>query len=319
MSKAHCILISLLCLTGWAWSAAGATLLFSGSGETQSGVHGKGNVYAPDVHFYDGKYWIWFGGQGRDGHDRIHLAQSNDGKAWKQLGVVLDNGSANHVNDPSLVRAKGEWWMFYTVALVDVVDEIALATSRDGVHWKKRQTVLAPSEPPGWDSLLVGRPSVLHENGVFKMWYDGCKDLPLNAPAKNVPKSASSQRFVGYAESKDGLKWERKSAAPTFNQATAAHVSRVGAGSVMVYESHAGTQFATSKDGMTWQRGGLLAEKSSDFDKFGHVTPFLFSGKNGKPTLYFGAAREGTWDVNCMGMVMVSDGMIEKIKAEGLK
>jgi hypothetical protein len=82
----------------------------------------------------------------------------------------------------------------------------------------------------------------------------------------------------------------------------------------MVYESQAGTQFAVSADGNTWKRGGLLAEKSSDFDKFGHVTPFLLLSKNKKPTLYFGAAREKTWDVNGIAMVKLSDVMMKKFK-----
>ena len=47
---------------------------------------------------------MWYGGQGRDGHDRIHLAESDDGVNWVRRGVVLDNGEANHVNDPSVVK-----------------------------------------------------------------------------------------------------------------------------------------------------------------------------------------------------------------------
>jgi len=297
------------------FAKADGDFLFSGQRETQSGVHGKGNVYAPDVHFHSGKYWMWFGGQGKDGHDRIHLAQSADGKTWKQLGVALEEPAANHVNDPSLVRVKGRWWMFYTVAMVDVIDEIALAVSQDGLHWEKKGVVFPASLKPGWDSLLVGRPSVLYEKGVFKMWYDGCKELPLNAPAQNVPKSASARKFVGYAESNDGLKWERK-AEPIFEDATALHVVRFGQGYVMVFESWAGTKFATSKDGLAWKQAGTLAEKSADFDRFGHVTPFLLLGKNVKPTLYFGAACESTWDVNCMAAMELSEAMMEKIKSE---
>ena len=46
---------------------------------------------------------------------------------------------------------------------------------------------------------------MIYDEGVFKMWYDGRKDLPLNAPDKNAPKAALSQRYVGYAELQDGL------------------------------------------------------------------------------------------------------------------
>jgi hypothetical protein len=294
-----------------------ATVLFRGIRDTQLGVHRKGNVYAPDVHFRDGRYLMWFGGQGSDGHDRIHLATSRDGKAWDQQSVVLEEPSANHVNDPSVVYARGTWWMFYTIARVDVIDEIAVATSADGIKWDQRRTVLTPEKPPAWDSLLVGRPSVLYEGGTFKMWYDGSDALPLNAPAKNVAKSAGATRGVGYAESKDGLTWERKTAAPLLSGVTAVHVTRLGKNFVMVYESRSGTQCAASKDGLSWRRGGTLALARSDsaFSKFGHVTPFLFLGENGKPTLYFGAASARTWDQNCIAMMPLSDAMIKQINS----
>ncbi len=37
---------------------------------------------------------MWFGGQGRDGHDRIHLDVSADGAQWEQRGVVLEDPAA---------------------------------------------------------------------------------------------------------------------------------------------------------------------------------------------------------------------------------
>ncbi len=43
---------------------------------------GEGNVYAPDVHREGDLYRMWYGGQGRDGHDRVLLAESDDGLTW---------------------------------------------------------------------------------------------------------------------------------------------------------------------------------------------------------------------------------------------
>lgn len=285
-------------------------VLFRGTGDTQSGVHGKGNVYAPDVHFHDGKYWMWFGGQGHDGHDRIHLAQSNDGKTWKQLGVVLDNSTANHVNDPSLIRVGDQWFMYYTVAQTDIIDEVALATSNDGLHWKKQGAVLSASKTPAFDSLLVGRPSVLRTRGKFRMWYDGRASVSSNAPASNVPKTTHARAFVGYAESDDGFKWTRRIDKPTF-EATAVHVSEVSGKLLMVYESADGTKFAVGQDGITWHPQGLLLSKSSNFDVFGHVTPFLLWEKG---ELYFGAASEKGWDANLLAMASLSPEMKDQIK-----
>src|SRR3954452_23061875 len=64
--------------------------LLHGVGRTEAAPHGEGNVYAPDVLLDAGLYRMWYGGQGRDGHDRIHLAESGDGVTWARRGVVLD-------------------------------------------------------------------------------------------------------------------------------------------------------------------------------------------------------------------------------------
>ena len=144
--------------------------ILEGRADSELAPHGEGNVYAPDVLVEGGVYRMWYGGQGRDGHDRINLAESRDGKTWDRKGVILDNGEANHVNDPSVVKVDGTYYLYYTRAGAGVVDEIALATSRDGIAWERRGIVLKPGREGEWDGLLVGRPSVLHEGGLFKMW-----------------------------------------------------------------------------------------------------------------------------------------------------
>lgn len=51
-------------------AAAESRILFRGQEETEVAPHGKGNVYAPRVPRDGGRYRMWYGGQGRDGHDR---------------------------------------------------------------------------------------------------------------------------------------------------------------------------------------------------------------------------------------------------------
>jgi Glycosyl hydrolases family 32 N-terminal domain len=291
-------------------------LILKGLGKTEVAPHGEGNVYAPDVLVEGGLHRMWYGGQGRDGHDRIHLAESKDGKTWDHKGVVLDNGDANHVNDPSVVRVGGDYFMYYTLAMGSVVDEIALASSKNGVTWEKRGVVLKPGQEAEWDSFLVGRPSVLHENGTFKMWYDGRKDLPLGAPAEGVPKSPKSSRNVGYATSKDGIRWTKHPRNPVLGgDAGGVDVERVGDGYVLVYESHEGTKAATSADGISWKDLGLLVPRScEEIDRHGHVTPMLAMGERGIPwKLYFGAARAVSWDRNSIAEVVIQPGQIEKL------
>ncbi len=290
--------------------------LIRGIGATEAAPHGEGNVYAPDVLVEGGLHRMWYGGQGRDGHDRIHLAESGDGVNWDRKGVVLDNGDANHVNDPSVVKVGGTFFMCYTRAGAGVVDEIALATSKDGIAWEPKGTILKPGRDGEWDHLLVGRASVLYENGLFKMWYDGRKDLPPGAPAEGVPKSPTSSRSVGYATSKDGLRWTKHPRNPVLGgDAGGVDVVRHGAGYVMVCESHEGTKAATSDDGLRWKDRGLWVPRSGgEIDRHGHVTPMLLVGKKDRPwTLYFDASRAASWDDNSIAEVVIPPGQIEKL------
>ena len=272
---------------------------------TQRAPHGHGNVYAPEVVRFASELQMWFGGQGKDGHDRIHLAESADGVHWQQRGVVLEDASANHCNDPSVVRANGVLFMFYTRAGSGIADEIAVATSADGVNWEQRGPALSAGAPGSWDSFAVGRPSVLFEDGIFRMWYDGRKDLPPNAPDPTAPKSNTSQRHVGYATSTDGLHWERHSGGPVYDHdAGGIHVVRVRQHLVMLSESRAGTDCAVSLDGITWRSLGRLIDRANTADeRHGHVTPFLLPDQDlSGATIYYGAAAAPTWDCNSICM-----------------
>lgn len=280
------------------------------SGKWQSAPHGNGNIYAPEVLFDNGIYRMWFGGQGKDGHDRIQLAESVDGKKWVTKGVVLEDKKANHVNDPTVVKVDGTYWMYYTRADKDIRDDIAVAISNDGIKWSQKGVVLRPTSAGKWDSLLVGRPSVLYENGLFRMWYDGRKDLPLGAPAEDVPKSSTSVRSVGYAESNNGIDWTRPQEVPVFGEdAGGVHVVRIAQHYVMVYESRDGTRMATSSNGLNWNSQRLWIDRSSTTDDaYGHVTPFLFIDPTEKSSkLFVGGARSSTWDQNIILGISITD------------
>jgi len=71
-------------------------------------AQGSDNIYAPDIlRLGPHLCLMWYGGQGGDGHDRIFLATSTDCHHWKHYPddqapvAVVDNGTSNHVNDPS--------------------------------------------------------------------------------------------------------------------------------------------------------------------------------------------------------------------------
>ena len=74
---------------------------------------------------------------------------------------------------------------------------------------------LGPGPAGAWDSEKVGRPAVLYENGIYKMWYDG---------------AANGHRHVGLATSNDGIHFTRHPNNPLFLNAGAIDVDKIGAG-----------------------------------------------------------------------------------------
>jgi hypothetical protein len=86
-------------------------IVLQGQGHEEVAPHGQGNVYAPHVLAENGLYRLWYGGQGKDGHDRISYAESREGKKWVRKGVVLKDDKANHVNDPYVVKVNGRYFM----------------------------------------------------------------------------------------------------------------------------------------------------------------------------------------------------------------
>ena len=75
---------------------------------------------------------------------------------------------------------------------------------------------------------------------------------------------------------------------------------------IMLYESHGGTRYAKSSDGIRWRDAGWLVEKSgADVDRHGHVTPFLLTDIENNAWLFFGAASAASWDRNCIAVIPV--------------
>ncbi|MBO4350848.1 MAG: hypothetical protein J6A01_07895 [Proteobacteria bacterium] len=257
-------------------------------------MHGSDNIYAPDIHEVSGQRVMWYGAQGGDGHDRIFMAISSNGAEWRKYPSdgnpkpVLENGSSNHVNDPSLVHVGGVWKMYYTDAPTAEIDRIWLAESSKLTGFKKVQEVLGPGAAGQWDSYKVGRPSVLYEDGVYKMWYDG--------------QAQGQGRHVGLATSTDGIHFTRHPSNPLLLNAGAIDVDKVGGVYVMLMEGQDGTYWATSVDGLCWVSQGKLFNRSgASYDAYGQVTPFLEVSGGKLRAVWFGGASVSSWNRNRIG------------------
>ena len=87
-----------------------------------------------------------------------------------------------------------------------------------------------------WRALISASPWVLVDKGVWRMWYVSSVGWDLTP--------LGPRHHIKYAESRDGIAWERRPE-PVFREgAGAVHVSRIGVGLVMLIESQAGVRWA---------------------------------------------------------------------------
>jgi predicted GH43/DUF377 family glycosyl hydrolase len=92
------------------------------------------------------------------------------------------------------------WKMWYGSNLnwgtqqADMAHVIKYAESSDGILWDRNGFIAIDLQPP--DEYAISRPCVIKEAGLYKMWYS----------------YRGTTYRIGYAESADGLHWERKDA-----------------------------------------------------------------------------------------------------------
>jgi len=143
----------------------------------------------------------------------IGLAVSEDGgltfnRAYE--GPVVDRTHLEpyFTTAPYVIIDNGIWKMWYASCTGWIIHnnkteplyQIKYAESQDGIHWIRENVTCVDYK---FDKEAIGRPCVIKEDGIYKMWYcyRGSFDYRTN-------KDQSYR--IGYAESTDGIKWIRK-------------------------------------------------------------------------------------------------------------
>lgn len=134
--------------------------------------------------------------------------------------------------------------------------ELPIATSLTLPVLSRQGLVLPMGDAYAADGLQVGYPSVLVDEGVYKMWY--------------FEVDASYFAQIAYATSSDGQRWTKHGAvlSPTFfaegDNVAYPSVVRVGQTYWMWYDGFDGATYrifaATSPDGTNWTKAGVVLD-----------------------------------------------------------
>jgi len=178
----------------------GPTGAFDDNGVTTSWiVTHQGKKY----HYYSG----WSLGVSVPFYFYVGLALSDDGgESYKKISAapILERNAIDPylTASPCVLVEDGTWRMWYVSGTGWEMKEAQLrhryhikyAESSDGIYWHREGRVCIDYESQ--DEYAIARPSVLKDGGLYRMWYS---------------YRGESYR-IGYAESADGIEWNRKDA-----------------------------------------------------------------------------------------------------------
>jgi len=236
------------------------------------------NTAAAPTVVHDGKFYrMWFVGSDKTEdpgvpygvYERIGLATSRDGIHWKVANdgkPVLDLGPAGSADakglaHPYVLKVGGKFMMWYggidgkqakDLGLGPAhvrIERICLATSDDGIHWKRAndgKPVLDIGPKGSSDSIQATGMHVLQIDDKFVMWYG----------------AYNGRHTLAMATSPDGLRWTKANGGEPVigllgKQQLGPTVHFDGRRYYLLYEknlNHSWAMFAaTSDDGIHWQ------------------------------------------------------------------
>lgn len=142
---------------------------------------------------------------------------------------------------------------------------------RQMVHFipYKANPVFTGTHADTWDKEIRERGYILFEDGLYKMWYTGYNS------------DKADQKFLGYATSKDGIKWTRYPGNPIFKEKWTEDMFVIkDKGQYYMYAEGKNdiAHLLTSQDGIHWNEEGDLTIKKTN----GEIIP----GPYGTPTVW---------------------------------
>ncbi len=141
------------------------------------------------------------------------------------------------------------------------------------------------SDSGNWDEHIRERGFILVEDGKYKLWYTGYKD--------------DDTKYLGYATSDDGIKWNRYSDKPVFSEKWTEDMFVMKIEGVYYMYAEGLNDVAhllTSADGISWQEQGdlIIITAKGDTIPGPYGTPSVII-ENGKWYLFYERNDNGIW------------------------
>jgi predicted GH43/DUF377 family glycosyl hydrolase len=168
----------------------------------------SGYIAANGAAAFDGRTFLYWYQAGARGSTRIGMARSDNARDWeKHPAPVLEAGPPGSwdemgVGDPYVLTCGQDFYMYYLGQDRRGLQRLGLARSPDGVHWQKSHlNPLLDVGPPGsFEEMGLGEPAVFRWGQRYYMLYTG--------------RDSKEHRRVGWAESGDGVNWEKSVSQP---------------------------------------------------------------------------------------------------------
>ena len=168
-----------------------------------------GVLFDPYVIYINNEFYMYVSNRSKKA---IEVYKSSDGINWQDGQVVLENnlnsGWEEDVNRCCIIYQDGKYKMWYT-GQANKMSNIGYAESEDPYNFKRIQQRPVLIHEGKYEKDAVMNPYVIYdkETKMYKMWY---------AAGENYEPDV-----IAYAESKDGLQWEKYERNPIY---TASHI-----------------------------------------------------------------------------------------------
>jgi predicted GH43/DUF377 family glycosyl hydrolase len=267
-------------------------------------------IYGPMVLWNtdSARYEMWFtASQNASWPNRIGFATSLDGTTWTMLDTAVLKPTAGTwdettVDFPAVLRENGQYKMWYSSWQNGSTPKLGYATSPDGITWQKYlgNPVLGPGTEP-WEADGATYCNVMPvQGGGYKMWYSGFR-------------SQRDSTAIGYAESSDGIFWQRPLSNPVLTPGSLGEwddgLLFVGGAGVLFHNGYYYMSYIGGRNwnDPQWQNGLAFSTDGITWTKYNDTTTTNHPYAESDPVL---SPSPGEWDGHCaesMTLMLIGD------------